>query len=299
MKSKLILMAFLFISLLNSISAQDTEDIAKTSEEGDFWNWRNSKFIHMIPTDQPTIEILTGQSSLSIHKDRFSEKLSNVLSGEIRLGYTERKIFSEKSINFKHESRYLFLGRSSVDYLSSEEVGDDLKSNSWRFGIGWQKGYGYNISKNVDFLLYNSDGLVWTRVEFQDNASSTQDQQKMDDFNETFRFGDFFEAGAKLKLFDPLSLNASYERHIVFPRHMFWYWALSEIIEEFAKGIADEFSKVVLRASPIAGPIVDFALKNGISYGIFELRKKNMNWPIESVPPLLYDTYRVGLSFTF
>ena len=61
----------------------------------------------------------------------------------------------------------------------------------------------------------------------------------------------------------------------------------------------DHFSKEVLKASPIAGPIVNFLLKNALSYGSFELRKKYMNWPFETVSPLMFENFKIGLSFVF
>jgi hypothetical protein len=51
--------------------------------------------------------------------------------------------------------------------------------------------------------------------------------------------------------------------------------------------------------SPYAGPIVHFVLKNALSYGFYELRKKHMNWPVQTVAPLMYENYKVGLTFAF
>jgi hypothetical protein len=44
---------------------------------------------------------------------------------------------------------------------------------------------------------------------------------------------------------------------------------------------------------------VNFVLKTGFSYGFYELRKTKMNWPFNSVSPLMYESWKVGMSFEF
>ena len=80
---------------------------------------------------------------------------------------------------------------------------------------------------------------------------------------------------------------------------MFWYWAGSEIIEGIAQGLIDHFANKIVEKSPIAGPIVYFILKNGLSYGAFELKKKYMNWPIETAAPFFSESYKLGISLSF
>ncbi len=269
-------------------------------EENDFFDWKSSGETNFfISTDQPTLEFIYGMSSLSIYEDKFDNDFSDAMSGEFRIGYTSKSLnFTENNI-MRFEYNYFFLGNTSTDYMTASEVGDDLETDAWRFGFGWQSGYGYKFSDNFDLTLYHGDGLVWTKVDFKDTALPAADQSRMEFMEGEFRFGDFMEAGLKMQVFAPVSINAAFERHIVFPRHMFWYWTASEIIEAAAKGLAGKFAKVVMKSSPAAGPIVYFILQNGVAYGMFELRKRYMNWPIESAPPLMYETYRVGLTFTF
>jgi hypothetical protein len=51
--------------------------------------------------------------------------------------------------------------------------------------------------------------------------------------------------------------------------------------------------------SPAAAPIVNFVLKNGLSYGMYQLRKEKMNYPFESEAPILNDTFKIGVTFIF
>ncbi|MBK6682749.1 MAG: hypothetical protein IPG53_23550 [Ignavibacteriales bacterium] len=54
----------------------------------------------------------------------------------------------------------------------------------------------------------------------------------MDQFNESVRFGNRFEGGIKVQSKESLEISAGYQRSIISPKHMFWYWAGSSIIEE-------------------------------------------------------------------
>jgi hypothetical protein len=61
----------------------------------------------------------------------------------------------------------------------------------------------------------------------------------------------------------------------------------------------DSFVKEIVRSSPYSGPIVNFILKNGFAYAMYELRKEKMHWPFNSAEPLMYNSYKAGMTFTF
>jgi hypothetical protein len=94
-----------------------------------------------------------------------------------------------------------------------------------------------------------------------------------------------------------MSIDASYERSIIFPRHLFWKWTGSVLIEAAGQWAVDGFVDRVLDSAPYAAPIVSFVLKNALSYGMYELRHDKMNWPFDTVSPLAYDQFKVGLTF--
>ncbi|HAW08262.1 MAG TPA: hypothetical protein DCW42_03700 [Bacteroidetes bacterium] len=63
--------------------------------------------------------------------------------------------------------------------------------------------------------------------------------------------------------------------------------------------MVDSFVKRVRGYSPWATPIVNFVLKNGLSYGLYELRRSKMNWPFNSASPYVFETFKVGMSYKF
>jgi hypothetical protein len=121
----------------------------------------------------------------------------------------------------------------------------------------------------------------------------------MDRFEDGVRFGSSNDGGIRIVATSLISLDANYQRSIVFERHLFWKWAGSAIIEAAANGLLDVFIKEIFKSSPPAGPIVNFLLKNALAYGIYELRQEKMNWPFPSTQPLSFDSFRFGATFTF
>jgi hypothetical protein len=126
-----------------------------------------------------------------------------------------------------------------------------------------------------------------------------EDDNTLKLFNDSFRFGTMTEGGIRIRFIPLISVNAGYERAIVFPRHLFWKHVGSMAIEWAGIGAIDFFVREVMDESPAAGPIISFILKNGLSYGMYQLRREKMNWPFDSAEPLTLDTWRFGLTFTF
>ena len=123
--------------------------------------------------------------------------------------------------------------------------------------------------------------------------------QYIDIVGDGVRFGNGFEAGIEFSPIENVSLNFGFQSEAIFPRHMFWYWCLNYGIESAAQGLVDAFTNKVMKKSPTVTPIVSFILKNAVSYGFYELKKKNMNWPTNTVPAFMIESYKVGLSFNF
>jgi hypothetical protein len=145
--------------------------------------------------------------------------------------------------------------------------------------------------------------LDWTNIDFSNPLNYLTiidaDQNILKYYDESFRFGTSTEAGVRYQALKNIVLDAGYERAIVFQRHLFWKWTGSALIESVAQGLADMFVDEVFDSSPTAAPIVNFLLKNGLSYGLYELRQKKMNWPFPSEAPISYDQFKFGVTFVF
>ena len=297
MPSKILLVflfSFLSLSFSYPHSNDDSTDVEKEWKWDDFdWEphfWDNFK--------SPTITLNYGISNINI--DGFSGKFSKASLPEIKLGYTKAKPSRYSENIIKYNYNYAYLTNFSTDLFdnSGTKNTNELDASLWRFGFGWANGYGYKIG-NAAITPYNSYSLGWSRLNMKDMPGNPADKNKIDLFNETFRFGTSAEGGIRINVIPEITLEAGYERAVVFQRHLFWKWAGSMLIEAGGQWALDSFIKQIMKSSPYAGPVVAFVLKNALSYGVYELRQEKMNWPFNTESPLALDQFKFGLTFNF
>ncbi|MFC2131716.1 hypothetical protein ACFLSQ_09800 [Bacteroidota bacterium] len=296
-----LIFSIVFLNIPANVIAQDEED----SEiwDGSFWD---DDFESSFSIKHPTVELKYGMGEPSIHKDLFSSKFEKVNSVEARFGFMTKKEKLFENTVFEYTFNYFFLGNITSDWNKTNEANSvRINTDAWQWGFGFSKGYGYKFGEKTDLVLYSTGALAWTSIDFLDTSATIpienadMDNAKMDYFGDNFRFGDYFEGGIKFQVYEPLAFTVGYQRGIVLPRHMFWKWLGGGIVEGIGEGIISWFSDEVVESSPTFGPIVYFVLKNAYSYGIYELRKKRMNWPFDTEAPLMYENFKVGMSFGF
>jgi hypothetical protein len=252
---------------------------------------------------RPTINALYGFGKTSLNK--FNNSFSQFGYTELRLGYLSYDFSNECSSLINYEHNYLSVSSFNQN-LKGIKTSDDVNADVWRITLGWEDGYGYSFGKS-GIIFYNSTGMGWTRFKFSNYKLSnsltptmiSEDNNRLNYFNESFRFGTKAEGGIKIQFIPELSVDASYERFAVFPRHLFWKQLGSAIIEYAGQGLLEEFIDKIKTNSPAAAPIVYFVLKNALSYGIYELRKEKMNWPFNTSAPIMTDMFKFGLTFSF
>lgn len=248
--------------------------------------------------DKPFIELNNGVSKLSL--DGYSGNFSNAGIIEVKLGSaTQFKSRYSKDV-LKYFNSYLFLSKASETYNYNSKTAGTQPYNMWRFGAGKKEGYGAKIGP-MSVIPYTSNSLAWTYLDLNNFTGLTpqSDINTLTKFNRDIRFGTQSEGGIILNVLPMLSLEAKYERSAIFPRTLFWKYAGSALIEEGGMQIVDNFVARILKNKPLAGAIVNFVLKNAYSYGMYELRKSKMNWPFDTEAPLMHESFKFGLSFTF
>ena len=301
---KIQLIVIVILSLVISSSAFAQEEPEKKEDKKDKkwnWEWEFDDFDFGFRKSQPTISLQYGQSK--VQRDDLNSSIADPALFELKLGYIkDRKAWKTNNI-IKHNFHYLFLSNISNDISGNDGSVDNLATNTWRFGFGRSSGYGYRLSESATIIPYYTYTLNWSRVDFTKQDILTlvpePDDEIINYYDESFRFGTSSEGGLRIKLIDNIALEAGYERAIVFQRHLFWKWAGSAVIEGAAQGLLDTFINNIFKSSPAAGPIVSFVLKNALAYGIYELRQEKMNWPFSSEAPLAFDQFKFGLTFVF
>lgn len=299
----LVLMALFTLSFSNA-----QQDSSKSSDDWDWhWEWEDWEdwedwgFDFGFRKTRPAISLQYGLAK--VDRNDLQSQFVDPNFFELKLGYTKDKNAWDTDYIINHSYKFLYLANESNKLSGKEAISTEIESDMWRFGFGRLQGYGYKIGESSAIIPYYSYSMNWSRIDFQYSGVQTpvvvSDLEKLNLYDESFRFGTSNEGGVRIKVIDNLILDAGYERSIVFQRHLFWKWAGSAIIESAAQGLLDGFIHEIFESSPSAGPVVNFLLKNALAYGLYELRQEKMNWPFSSEAPIAYDQFKFGVTVVF
>jgi hypothetical protein len=294
---KLFSITILYLIILFTPFQISAQDSTETTEEEWKWEWDDFDEWTEWKNKKPTVSIDYGLSDIS-RTDVENPFAKNSLI-ELKLGYSYNRISKYADYIDKQTFNYLFLNKNSTELAGGSDNASEIETNIWQFGAGWSGGYSYRMGESASIAPYYTSSLTWTNIDFTGDTLSENDERIKALYDETFRFGSSYETGVRVQATGLVTLQAGYERSIVFERHLFWKWAGSAIIEGAANGLLDVFIKEVFKSSPSAGPIVFFILKSALGYGLYELRQDKMNWPFPSAPPIAFDNIKFGVTLTF
>lgn len=233
------------------------------------------------------------------YQDPFTSEFSKGNYGEIRLGTTtQTMLYPDYNIGEYDFGSVFFKYMGPNDLQNEAGTGNEYNLKTIQFGFFNANGYGYQSKTNrFGIYLYTGSGIHWSDVSY--TGGDRKSDAPLNTYAGSLRFGQTWESGIRIPVLGPLAFMGAYETSIIFPRHLFWKWAVSGIIEGVAIGGLGEFSKWIMSKSPVAGPIVNWVLKTGAYYALYELRKTNMNWPYETAPPLTINSWKAGISLEF
>lgn len=216
---------------------------------------------------------------------------------EAKLGYSE--IESYKGAIHRLDERYVFASKIDKDLRYTDPDSGGIDTEYTRFGFGNRLGYGYKIWK-TRLLLYNQNALVWTKLNHEPTTvSSAEDQEVMERYGDTYRFGSSAAAGVKFDVFRSFYAAAAVEGTVIYPRTVFWEWLGSAMIQYGVLGALSTFSERIVDSSPVLGPLFYFVLKNGASYLFYKAYQDDMNWPFTSETPQTLESFTLSAGIAF
>jgi hypothetical protein len=260
---------------------------------------RHHHWFRFMTHRSPALGLSYGWAQSSL--DGAAQSLYSPRTAEIRLGGIRQDESDESEDILEHRHDYVFLGVASQD-LGQKPARGEIAFTSWRVGGGWEAGYGYALGGRANgpsISLLTSKSIQWTNLTLEGGISNGADSVLLGSYENGMRFGTRSGAVVRLHILPVLAVDASYERSVVYRRHKFWEWLGSAVVEGGADGLLDKFVERILRSTPEAAPVVNFVLKNAVSYGIYELRKKDGAWPFASEAPMSNSAFTVGLTFVF
>ncbi len=263
-------------------------------------SYSNKYYQYRNMSSKPTIEFSYGLSDIKLDGINFS--LANAGLFELKLGFTSQGVTSYGKNILNYKNRFIFLSNASSDNYT-QSVNPGVQNNMWRFGLGNKQGYGIKLG-SVSISEYNSNSFAWSKFDYTQPATvsggeSQYDYSALNDFDNAFRFGSATEGGLNIQLSQGVTIQPKYEIADIFPRSLFGKQLMSSTIEYSGLFLLNAFTKQIMRNTPDAGTFVNFILKNAYEYGFYQLRKNEMNWPFTSAAPLRYNTFKLGMTFTF
>jgi len=239
-------------------------------------------------------------------QESFVSTFSSVGTAGLKMGYTTYD--KSKSFIYKLDEKYLFAKYTSSDMgeilaTKINPFNDTYKgavnTTSWSFGLGQKIGYGWKLGP-FSLIPFNQNQLVLSGLKFTYPDSILQsDVDLLTRLEGNTRFGVSTEGGAEFQLARTISVTASFEGTVVFPRFVFFHWIGSYAAQSISNSLVSYFSESIVKSSPLLGPIMYLILKNAISFAWYYAIKREQYWPIHSETPFTMETIKLSASLTF
>jgi|GEM_PF-384548 len=303
MKSFIILVALMCI-ISPSVKAfqQDTTSLIDSLVEIFFDDHPDRSQRHRSP------RIQASYGTLDFQRKGLAGNTNPIVNYRVSVGMEDaRSIRGDQSI-VRYQNNGLFFNYGASKPVTGLTAIDDsivnaatTSMNIYSFGFIDESGYGYKLGSGGALKFLVAKKSLWSSIDpiSFDQSINGDARQAVRDFTGSIRFGATMKPTIEFQVIKPLSIQASFTWTQIYPRHMFWYWAGSELIEGISDGIVMASVKAFGKASPASLPIMNFVLRNAVAYGFKTLRKNQMNWPFETAAPMNVTGYSLGVSLNF
>ena len=257
-----------------------------------------------VSVKKPFLDVYYGNAQLS--RQGMSGEISNTDIYGIAIGVKKEKEHKESDEVIIQDKNGISLTLGSAQDLQQSDSlfqGVSLTNTNaldfWSLGFINGMGYGYKWGSST-LMLTVEDNTSWTSINPRTYSlmQGPADWQYIMDFDGTMRLSSSMTSSLEFRVSNTVSLTGGYTWNQVMPRHLFWYWMGSEIIEGLAGNAVDRLIENFTEMSPKSQPVMHFVLKSAVLYGMKEMRRKYMNWPFETVSPLNITYWNIGVGLT-
>lgn len=293
---KLVQFLSMFLLVNVAVIAEDDwfeDDFFKEFSDSDFKNMFSFSYV------RPFIDLNIGLNTINVDSKSYDNKFNDIGNFNGKFGYSKKKSILESKSVYRGSNNYLFVDYSNKDLPLSTTT--DLFTNSkiFQIGLGDDDFYAYKFGESIDIEFTNNSSFGWNWLTFNSIDLDTNNIKYLDYMSDGMRFSNNVGNDLKILIDDSYGISAGFDRTIIYQRHLFWYWAGSEILFSAGSNMIDWFTKSIAKRNNAAAPIVYFILHSAYNYGMYELRKEKMNWPIETSPGFIVDNFKVGISVKF
>ena len=257
-----------------------------------------------VSVKKPYLDVYYGNAQLS--RQGMSGEISNTDIYGIAIGVKKEKEHKESDEVIIQDKNGISLTLGSAQDLQQSDSlyqGVSLTNTNaldfWSLGFINGMGYGYQWGSST-LMLTVEDNTSWTSINPRTYSlmQGPADWQNIMDFDGTMRLSSSMTSSLEFRVSNTVSLTGGYTWNQVMPRHLFWYWMGSEIIEGLAGNAVDRLIENFTEMSPKSQPVMHFVLKSAVLYGMKEMRRKYMNWPFETASPMNITYWNIGVGLT-
>jgi hypothetical protein len=257
-----------------------------------------------VSVKKPFLDVYYGKAQLS--RQGMSGEISNTDIYGIAIGVKKEKEHKESDEVIIQDKNGISLTLGSAQDLQQSDSlfqGVSLTNTNaldfWSLGFINGMGYGYQWGSST-LMLTVEDNTSWTSINPRTYSlmQGPADWQNIMDFDGTMRLSSSMTSSLEFRVSNTVSLTGGYTWNQVMPRHLFWYWMGSEIIEGLAGNAVDRLIENFTEMSPKSQPVMHFVLKSAVLYGMKEMRRKYMNWPFETASPMNITYWNIGVGLT-
>lgn len=257
-----------------------------------------------VSVKKPFLDVYYGNAQLS--RQGMSGEISNTDIYGIAIGVKKEKEHKESDEVIIQDKNGISLTLGSAQALQQSDSlyqGVPLTNTNaldfWSLGFINGMGYGYKWGSST-LMLTVEDNTSWTSINPRTYSlmKGPVEWQNIMDFDGTMRLSSSMTSSLEFRVSNTVSLTGGYTWNQVMPRHLFWYWMGSEIIEGLAGNAVDRLIENFTEMSPKSQPVMHFVLKSAVLYGMKEMRRKYMNWPFETVSPMNITYWNIGVGLT-
>ena len=257
-----------------------------------------------VSVKKPYLDVYYGNAQLS--RQGMSGEISNTDIYGIAIGVKKEKEHKESDEVIIQDKNGISLTLGSAQTLQQSDSlyqGVSLTNRNaldfWSLGLINGMGYGYQWGSST-LMLTVEDNTSWTSINPRTYSfmQGPAEWQNIMDFDGTMRLSSSMTSSLEFRVSNTLSLTGGYTWNQVMPRHLFWYWMGSEIIEGLAGNAVDRLIENYTEMSPKSQPVMHFVLKSAVLYGMKEMRRKYMNWPFETASPMNITYWNIGVGLT-
>ncbi len=248
---------------------------------------QNDLWAQALPYKKPNVQISYGFPELNLHN---ADKLKLDALYKLSVGLKRLKFTAEDSGRriADYAEPYLF---GSFAPRTNSSVGN---TSFWNVGFGSRDGYAYRF-QNANLTLFVKSSYSWSQIDI--NADSAREGYQR--FSSGVKFGRSVGTGLDFQFLTRYSLGLGLEENHRFAAYVFPKSFTASFIQFALHKLSNAVFHPVISSNAMLFPVLHVLMHNAINFVLYELRQKNMYWPLKSEAPLVIRSTQVRFSMFF